>query len=542
MVHRNDKHPPGVKPWLLYLAAFVAGMTTLGIELSTMRLISTVLGTSDLVWAAVITLVLVYLTAGYYLGGRWADRAADPATFFHLLAWAAFTAGLLPVLARPLMLAMASAFYLASLDVVMLAITGVTVAVLFAIPVTLLGCVSPFVVRLAVSDAQTAGKTAGRVYALSTLGSILGTFGPVLALIPTVGTAWTFAVFAVSLLAVALFGLYRVAPRAAWRGAWMPVVLSGALVVGVHGPIKPAPAGTTLLYEMETPYNYVQVVEVTGDAVSRQPVGTRLLLLNEGQGVHSVYHPDILRTQATWDMFLAGPYFNPAPYGPDRVDRIAVIGLAAGTIARQYTAVYGPIPIDGIEIDPGIVEVGRRFFGMDMPNLNVIVDDGRHALSQLGGGYDLIAVDAYRVPYIPWQLTTVEFFEEVQARLAPDGVVMVNVGRTATDRRLVDAMTATLLRVFPSVHAIDVPYSFNTILAATPTHTTGGNLLANGDHLPPTAHPLLRDTLALAFQSLVSIRPSTVVFTDDRAPVETLVNAMILEFILGEDSLAQMTS
>jgi len=304
------------------------------------------------------------------------------------------------------------------------------------------------------------------------------------------------------------------------------------------GPIKPPPDGTILLYEAETPYNYIQVVEVSpGVVVSRQQPGTRLLLLNEGQGVHSVYDPQSLQTGATWDMFLAAPYFNPAPYGPDSLERIAVIGLAAGTIARQYTAVYGPVAIDGIEIDPGIVQAGRLYFDMTMPNLNVIVDDGRYALNQLEPGYDLVGIDAYRVPYIPWHLTTVEYFEEIRERLTPDGVVAINVGRAASDRRLVGAMTATMLQVYPSVHAIDVPYSFNTVLVATRSVTTPDNLLANLGALPPDAHPLLRETLALAYDATVPINPSAVIFTDDRAPVETLVNTMILEFVLGEGNL-----
>ncbi len=525
--------------WLLYTATFTAGMTTLAIEMSISRLIGAVLGTSNLVWAVVIALVLIYLTAGYLLGGRLADRSPTPQRLFRLLAWAAFAAGLVPVLARPLTLTMASAFFLANLDLLVLGAAGLTVAVLFAAPVTLLGCVSPFVTRLAVSDTRSAGQAAGRVYAVSTLGSILGTFGPVLVLIPAVGTTWTFAIFAGALLVLALLGLALVDRRAALRHAWMPLALALALLIGARGPVRPAPAGTVLLAEAETPYNYVQVVETTVDGVSRQPAGTRLLLLNEGQGVHSTYHPTVLGTGATWDFFLAGPYFNLAPYAPANLDHIAVIGLAAGTIARQHTAVYGPLAIDGIEIDPGIVALGQQYFDMTMPNLNVIVEDGRYALAQLADDYDLIAIDAYRVPYIPWQLTTREFFAEVRAHLAPGGVVMINVGRASQDRRFVDALAATMGQVFASLHALDVPFSFNTLLVATPEETSADNLAANLAALPPDAHPFLRQTLELAVASLVPVTPSDLVFTDDRAPVETLINAMILDFIVGEGNLAQ---
>ena len=115
---------------------------------------------------------------------------------------------------------------------------------------------------------------------------------------------------------------------------------------------------------------------------------------------------------------------------------------------------------------------------------------------------------------------------------------MINVGRAATDRRLVDAMTATMLQVFPAVHAIDVPYSFNTMLVGTQSVTTPENLAANLVALPASVHPLLWDTLALAYQSVVPINPSDVVFTDNRAPVETMINAMIIEYVLGQDTSA----
>jgi hypothetical protein len=154
-------------------------------------------------------------------------------------------------------------------------------------------------------------------------------------------------------------------------------------------------------------------------------------------------------------------------------------------------------------------------------------------LNRLDRTYTIVGIDAYRPPYIPFHLTTVEFFQEVRARLENDGVVVVNVGRTSTDRRLVDAMTATLLRVFPSVHAMDVPSSFNTILVATLQPTSADNLSANLSALPVDAAPLLRDTLALAERTLVPVQASDVVFTDDRAPVESLVDSLVINFLLS---------
>jgi Spermidine synthase len=147
----------------------------------------------------------------------------------------------------------------------------------------------------------------------------------------------------------------------------------------------------------------------------------------------------------------------------------------------------------------------------------------------------VVAVDAYRPPYIPWHLTTVEFFQEIRDHLLPDGVVAINVGRTTTDRRLVDAMAATMSQVFPAVHALDVPYSFNTILIATKQPSQPDNLARNLALLPVDAPGALRETLALAAYSFSEIKPSDTVFTDDRAPVETLVDSLVLNFLFSGD-------
>jgi predicted membrane-bound spermidine synthase len=190
----------------LSLAVFTAGMTTLAIELSAARLLGSVFGTSNVVWASLIGLILVYLAAGYFVGGRWADRNPDARVFYRLLAGAALAAGLVPLAARPVL--GTAARLVSGLDGAVLSGSLLSVLILFSIPVTLLGCVSPFAIRLVITDPASAGRVSGRLYALSTLGSLAGTFLPVLWLIPTLGTMRTFWLFAGILLAVALGGLW----------------------------------------------------------------------------------------------------------------------------------------------------------------------------------------------------------------------------------------------------------------------------------------------------------------------------------------------
>jgi len=446
----------------LSFAVFSAGMTTLAVELTASRLLGNVFGTSNLVWASIIGLILIYLTVGYFIGGRWADRSPRFSTFYLIILWGAFTAGAAALIARPVLRAAADAFDQLALAV--LAGSFVSVLVLFIVPITLLGTVSPFAIRLALSDTQHAGRVSGRLYAISTLGSFIGTFLPVLVFIPLVGSTYTFLIFSGFLMAVALIGLgLSEGWRTAVRWLWLPILLAVLAAIWAGGSFK---GSTGMIYEAESAYNYIQVLEFNG---------TRYLRLNEGQGVHSVYNPDELDFHGTWEQFLAAPFLNSAPYSIGDFQSIAVIGLAAGTSARQASVVFGGIPIDGYELDPKIVEVGREYFGMTMPNLNVIEQDGRWGLEHSRRLYSLIEIDAYRPPYIPPHLTTLEFFQLCRAHLTDDGVLAMNVGRTPEDRSLVNALAVTLQKVFPSVLVMDVPNSFNSIIYATVQETSFDN-------------------------------------------------------------------
>lgn len=518
----TSRTEPALRNSSLIVAVFFAGMSTLGLEMTASRLLGNVYGTSNIVWANIIGLMLVYLTAGYFIGGRWADRSPTARTFFRLIAWGAFTGGLVPLVSRPVLREAANA--VETLDAAVMAGSFLSVLVLFSIPVTLLGCVSPFAIRLAITDPARAGTVSGRIYAVSTLGSILGTFLPVLWLIPTIGTARTFLVFALALLVVALAGLARADRKLALLHLWMPFVLLGLAWWVLRSPIK---ATEGQVFEGESAYNYIQVVERGG---------TRYLLLNEGQGIHSVYNPDEETTFGTWDYFLAAPFFNAGATSLDVVERVGIVGLAGGTIARQYTSVFGPIPIDGWEIDPEIVEVGRTYFDMNEPNVTAIVEDGRWGLAHSPWRYSVIGVDAYRLPYIPWHLTTREFFEEVHAHLAEDGALVINVGRTPEDRRLIDALVGTIGAVFPSIHVVDVPNTFNTIVFATARPTEAATLADNLAGLAAAgAPPLLIDVLGRTLLHLQPTPLSDVVFTDDWAPIEQITNAMAIQFILSGD-------
>jgi hypothetical protein len=255
-------------------------MASLGVEFGASRLLAPYFGTSLYVWGVLIGLVLVYLSVGYVIGGRLADRHPRDEFLYQVTAWAGLWIGLIPLVSYPILLASQQGFK--DLSVGLVAGTLLAVVLLFAVPVILLGCVSPFAIRLLLKDVETGGNTAGRVYALSTAGSILGTFLPVFWFIPTYGTRPTLEGFGLALVLMSVAALWP--RRRLYASFAVAVVLAWVLL---PAGIKPPQVGS-LLYEKESAYNYIQVVQV----------GTKTeLILNEGQAIHSIYDSQNLLTR-----------------------------------------------------------------------------------------------------------------------------------------------------------------------------------------------------------------------------------------------------
>jgi spermidine synthase len=504
---------PCVSDLVLALVVFCGGMASLGVELAASRLLAPFFGTSLLIWANLIGLILIYLTAGYYLGGRWADRDPRSETLYRLVAVAGFGIGILPFVAAPVLDLARPA--LENLDVGLGLESFAGTLVLFAVPVTLLGCVTPFAIRLRARDLSAVGATAGNLYALSTLGSILGVYVTTFFFIPSLGTRRTFALFALMLLVLAFAALWqRVGIVRALPYAAMALVVVALTALDGGSIVQAAP---NLIYETESQYNFIQVIEDDGST---------LLTVNEGQAYQSAYHPNTILLGGYWDLMLVAPYLRASE--PPR--SLLIVGLAAGTIAKQYAAVYPGIQMDGVEIDPAIVEAGRKYFAMNEPNLHVFIDDGRAYLHRTRATYDVIAVDAYHQPYIPFHLATVEFFQELRPHLSSRGVVAVNAARVPNDDRLVNALAATMRRVYPTVVLVDHPNGANTVILASPEPVTLDSFRAR---LGTVRDPTLRYAANI---TLAHLRPATAdqpVFTDDRAPIENLIDSIIFNYAFG---------
>ncbi|GCE49721.1 spermidine synthase [Thermosporothrix hazakensis] len=497
----------------LLILVFIGGLNSLAIEMCAQRLLGAYFGSSLYIWAVLIGLILIYLTVGYYIGGKLADRYPSEKALCLSTAISALFITLIPFVSQSVLSWSIDAIAHISVGAFLGSLLGTVL--LFAVPVILLGLVSPFAIRLVTQELDRSGRISGSLYAISTAGSILGAFLPVLWMIPTFGVRRSLLILGALLFLASLWGL-----RPYWRFA---VVIPLIAVVLPLGPLKEIP---NLIYYQESYYNYIQV--------TKEADGSHRLILNEGQAIHSIYYPDLKQQPLTgwyWDYFLAAPYFNKG-FKPEQLKRVAIVGLAGGTIAKQITQVYGPVAIDGIEIDPAIVEVGRKYFDMNEKNLTVYEQDGRAFFSTTQAKYDLVVIDAFQQPYIPFQLTTKEFFEEIKAHLTPTGVVAINTGHTETDYRLVQAFVNTMSTVYPSVHTFDVPNTINTEVMATMQPTSSDTFRVNMAQFDrSTTMGIVASEMLPAMKERAP--DGGLVFTDDRAPIEQITDQLLLNYIQG---------
>ena len=490
---------------LIRSIAFVVGAASLGAEIAAARLLAPYFGASTIIWANTIATVLVALSAGYALGGRLADRRGDLRGLCWVVASASVLLAAVPFVADPFLRLSVRA--LGALSVGGFLGSLAAVLVLVAVPVMLLGTVAPYANRLMLTAVDRAGSVTGGLYAISTAGSLLGTFAAALALIPTVGTHRTFIVFALALAGVAALGF------GSRKAALLPVAIALLLALPPTG-VGTDVAGARVIYSTETQYQYVRVLQFRD--------GERWLQLNEGVAVHSLYRPWSYLTGGYWDDFLVLPFA-----GPGRApSRVAILGDAAGTVARAYGHYFPRTRVDAVELDGVLSTLGKRYFGLRGANLHLYTADARPWLAAARTRYDAIFVDAYRQPYIPFYMVTREFFASVRAHLRPGGVVIVNVGHIPGSDALEKVVSATMRAVFRSVLR-DPVSADNSLVLASPAQLSAQRLLE-----PVAPAPLRSLALTVSARIAPALRGGAV-YTDDRAPVEWLTDLSILRYATG---------
>jgi spermidine synthase len=419
--------------WRLDTAVFLAGAALMGLEIVGSRVLAPVFGNSLFVWGALITTFLAALALGYALGGRFADRRPEPEMLAALLAGSGVL--LFVIFASPEALLAA----LGQVPVPERFRALVASILLFGPPSVLMGMVTPFAVRLAAREIATVGFAAGRFSALSTAGSILGTFATAFFLIPTFSTRSILFSLGASLL---LASLLVPAPRLARRLAVAAAAgVAGAAVYTVApGVVRPPALVGTLVYEKETAYHRLRVVD--------QGLRRALFFDRQTQGFVPV-RPGLEIDQNYTDGLVLGLALAEEPRS------VVVIGLGAGMVETLLSAHAPEIATTSIEIDPEVVDVAGRFFAFAPDdNDRVIVGDGRRELEARVASTDVILVDAYFSDSIPFHLVTEEFDALCKRRLTSKGAVALNFVGTLSGKGNVFFWAAikTLQKVFPRVY------------------------------------------------------------------------------------------
>ncbi|MFY2560081.1 spermidine synthase [Corallococcus terminator] len=496
-----------MKPSSLTWLSFLSGATVMASEMAASRLVAPYFGSSTPVWAALISLVLGGLALGAHLGGRCADRAERLEPLRMALCVAALLLAALPFLARALLPGATTAVMTGR---VLEAMARVGLVVLVAVPPLLaLGAVGPFLLRVGLGGVASAGAHAGRLSSASTLGSIAGTLLAAFVVLPWLGTARGMACFAGLLGLTAAHGL-------GWRWRLVAVgVPAVALALGVHA----LPRHPRALEVAESPHAFVQVLE--------SPEGTRSLVFDEGFAVQSTWLPGQPVREEVFAHYLLTPAMARAE---PRAPRVLLLGLGAGTSARGLRETYLGAQVVGVELDAAVVRLARTHFGLGA-EVEVHVGDARAFLESDSRRYDVIIVDAFRFPYVPFHLTTREFARSVADHLVPGGVACFNVGRFREERGVVDAVGGTLASVFPKVLAADARNHSNTLFFAG-EEGMAERLASRTERLPLSLRPLATRVVG-ELRAVASAEP----LTDDRAPVELLTDAILLRALVRPEGL-----
>jgi spermidine synthase len=443
------------------VAVFIAGGVLLGLEIASSRVLAPFFGNSLYVWGSLIGIVLAGLSLGYWLGGIVADRYPTPRLLVGLLGTAA-----LLVLAIPFVDGW-------TLDRVVAWDPGprlnpvIATILLFGLPSLVLGSVSPVAVRLKARSIEELGRTAGRLFAISTAGSIAGTFLTSFWLIPELGTDQVLASAAIALmLAAAAVALVE---RLAIAFA-LALVLAGASV-GAVVSLAPDKGGTVAASQLRnwSPVYRQRSLEDRSGGIAESQTGYKIVATKDSQ-YHRIAVVDddtsrYLRFDSSFQsgMFLNDPYRTRFIYSDylqlpfayrAQTKRILYIGLGGGSAPKRTWRDFPGVRIDIVELDPEVVDMAYKYFELPRdPRLTVEVEDGRRYVSGHEGLWDVIVIDAFYSDAIPFHLATQEFLELARSRLTTGGLVVTNIigAVKGPDSRLFRSMLRTYRTVFPTV-------------------------------------------------------------------------------------------
>ena len=505
--------------WFLYITEFFAGVSVMAVELGASRLMAPYFSSSQIVWTVIIGVIMIAMAIGNLWGGKLADKTNSPDRLYGRILIAAIWIALIPFAGRWLIagVSLLLATFVTKNFLVWAALAACLV--IFAFPCVLLGTVTPSLTKFTVDNLDDTGKTVGRLNALNTIGSIIGTFVPTFITIPAVGTAATFLIFAGVLAAIGIV-YFAFARKRMLKG-----IVAAVVIVGLCFTLPTYSFAfweNDITLEDESIYNYLQVK----DNDKRTVLSTNVLF-----GVQSIQRKDAELTGMYYDYALAAPCMAGMDGSENDGRSVMILGMGSGTYASYCVRYFPGVKVQGAEIDQKIADIATEYFGLP-DSVEVAVEVGRAYLTASQEQFDVIMVDAYQDITIPFQLSSVEFFTEVQRHLKPGGVMVVNLNMTsAQDGSINQYLCDTMASVFAHTYTVNVPANTNTVVFCTDADDLRQTFDENRVRLSNAKYADMMEKVA---QSLQDYTGGDCILTDDKAPVELLGMRVLDELIDGQ--------
>lgn len=479
-----------------HLTAFLSGFVIMSLEILGFRVLAPHFGYSIYVFGTLIGLILFALAIGYWVGGYISRVNIRPKGFALVLVAATAYIAAASTLFDQVVL------FFSNFGIVAGAFMG-TFA-LWAFPMMVLAAVSPYLIGLR-SEKEHAGRSAGGISAAGTLGGLAGTFLTSFFLLPTLGTHMTFV--ANAYIAAAMTAIWLLAYNRGWLIA---VLVAPILAHSIQAPEQMP----NIVHAEESAYSHIEVVNR----------GSMLVLRTDRRS--GTAYSAIMRDGSLPPFLLYNLFAVPA--AAKNSARGLLLGVGAGTLPLIHEALNPDLKLVGLEIDPRIIAVGERFFGLkDRKNLEkIVIADARPFLAKDTSIYDVIEMDIFRESEIPFYLVSREFFVATKKRLADGGVFMMNIYDPTADRRIQRSVTNTVAAVYPEVYV--VPTGLGSYFVAASRLPLIVPQPQNGE-----GDTRLNDLITKFREGAqrVVFSPGETVFTDDRAPIETLYIAPFKEIL-----------
>ncbi|MFZ5391933.1 MAG: fused MFS/spermidine synthase [Patescibacteria group bacterium] len=424
--------------YILEIAIFICGAIVMVFELVGSRILGPHLGTSIFVWTSLIGIILGSLSLGYYLGGKFADKKTDTNTLSFIIFLSAIFIALTMVGKNYLLIFLQT--YFSNIKITSI----VASLILFSPASLLLGMVSPYAAKLKLSDLQTSGSTIGNLYAISTAGSIFGTFLSGFYLIPNFGTDKMLIIISITLVLISVLLSAKKHPSLK-ISVFLILIISWFAIEKISQRME-----KNGFIDVDTAYNRIWIFDLV-DEKNQQPIRT-FSINNENSSAMFLNKDDLV--------YEYTKYYHLASHFHPNFNSALMLGGAGYSFPKDYLLHYPDAKIDVVEIDPKITQLAQKYFKLkENPRLTIFHEDGRVYLNQTNKKYDIIFGDAFSSHYsLPYQLTTQEAIQRKYDILNENGVVILNIISAVNGDRgqFLRAEYLTYKNIFPQVYLFPV--------------------------------------------------------------------------------------